>query len=41
MWFCTLFGLTPEQADEEFWKKARNGVKSKLIESYKNGKNGK
>ena len=37
-WFNELFGLTPEKAGEEYWKKARNAVKSKLIESYKSGK---
>jgi hypothetical protein len=40
-WFDEVFGLRPDQREEEYWKKARNAVKSKLIESYKNGKLGK
>lgn len=36
-WFDELFGLSPEVAAEEYWKKARNGVKARLIQSYKNG----
>jgi hypothetical protein len=37
-WFDELFGIGPELKDDPFWKKCRNAVKSKCIESYKNGK---
>jgi hypothetical protein len=37
-WFDKLFELTDDMKTDEFWKRVRNGVKSKLIESYKNGK---
>ncbi|MGB8006428.1 MAG: CHC2 zinc finger domain-containing protein [Terriglobales bacterium] len=37
-WFNELFGLGPELVNDEFWKKCRNAVKSKCIESFRNGK---
>ena len=37
-WFDELFGIGPELKDDPFWKKCRNAVKSKCIESYNNGK---
>ena len=37
-WFDELFELLDEMKANDYWKKCRNGVKSKLIESYKNGK---
>jgi hypothetical protein len=37
-WFDELFGIGPELRDDEFWKKCRNAVKAKCIESFRNGK---
>jgi hypothetical protein len=37
-WFDDLFELTEEMKVNEYWKKARNAVKSRLIESHRNGK---
>jgi hypothetical protein len=38
VWFDKLFGLTAEQTQTDYWTLCRNGIKAKLIESYKNGK---
>jgi hypothetical protein len=37
-WFDELFGIGPELREDEFWKKCRNAVKAKCIESFRNGK---
>jgi hypothetical protein len=37
-WFNTLFELGPELVNDESWKKRRNAVKAKCIESFRNGK---
>jgi hypothetical protein len=37
-WFNELFQLGPELVDDVFWKERRNAVKSKVLESYRNGK---
>ena len=37
-WFNELFGLGPELVNDAFWKKCRNGVKTKVLESFRNGK---
>jgi hypothetical protein len=37
-WFDVLFRRRQEETDLEYWKRCRNGVKSKLVESFRNGK---
>jgi len=37
-WFDELFKRREKEADVDYWKRARNGVKAKLIESFRNGK---
>lgn len=37
-WFDEVFGIGPELRDDPFWKKCRNAVKGKCIESFRNGK---
>jgi hypothetical protein len=37
-WFDTLVKRSAAEDDATFWKRVRNGVKSKLIESFRNGK---
>jgi len=37
-WFDDLFKRGEKETDVEFWKRTRNGVKAKLIESFRNGK---
>ena len=36
--FDELFKRREKEADVEFWKRTRNGVKARLIESFRNGK---
>jgi hypothetical protein len=40
-WFDELFKRGEKEVDVDYWKRIRKGVKSKLVESYKNGKAGK
>lgn len=37
-WFDELFRRGEKEADCDYWKRTRNGVKAKLIESFRNGK---
>jgi hypothetical protein len=37
-WFNELFKHREREVDVEYWKRTRNGVKAKLIESFRNGK---
>jgi hypothetical protein len=37
-WFDALFKRGKSETDFEYWKRTRNGVKSKLVESFRNGK---
>jgi hypothetical protein len=37
-WFDELFKHREKEVDVDYWKRTRNGVKSKLIESFRNGK---
>jgi DNA primase len=37
-WFNELFKRGPKETDVEYWKRTRNGVKAKLVESFRNGK---
>jgi len=37
-WFDELFKRREKEVDVDYWKRARNGVKAKLIESFRNGK---
>lgn len=37
-WFDGLFKRGEKETDLEYWKRTRNGVKSKLVESFRNGK---
>jgi hypothetical protein len=37
-WFDELFNRRGDEPDADFWKRTRNGVKAKLIESFRNGK---
>ena len=37
-WFDELFRRGEKETDVEYWKRTRNGVKSKLVESFRNGK---
>jgi hypothetical protein len=37
-WFDALFKRGGCETDLEYWKRTRNGVKSKLVESFRNGK---
>jgi hypothetical protein len=37
-WFDEVFKRREKEADVDYWKRARNGVKAKLIESFRNGK---
>jgi hypothetical protein len=37
-WFDGLIGRHKGEDDAVYWKRIRNGVKAKLIESYRNGK---
>ncbi|MGD0796086.1 MAG: CHC2 zinc finger domain-containing protein [Acidobacteriaceae bacterium] len=37
-WFDILFRRGQEETDLEYWKRCRNEVKSKLVESFRNGK---
>lgn len=37
-WFDGLMLRANNETDEAYWKRTRNGVKAKLLESYKNGK---
>jgi hypothetical protein len=36
-WFDNLMKRREKEADEVYWKRVRNGVKARLLESYKNG----
>jgi len=38
VWFDELFKRREKEVDADYWKRARNGVKAKLIESFRNGK---
>ncbi len=37
-WFDELFKRREKEVDVDYWKRTRNGVKAKLIESFRNGK---
>jgi hypothetical protein len=37
-WFDELFKHREKEVDVDYWKRTRNGVKAKLIESFRNGK---
>lgn len=37
-WFDELFKRREKEVDVDYWKRIRNGVKTKLIESFRNGK---
>ena len=37
-WFDELFKRRDNETDVDFWKRTRNGVKARLIESFRNGK---
>ena len=37
-WFDALFKRGQTETDLEYWKRCRNGVKAKLVESLRNGK---
>ena len=37
-WFDDLFKHREKEVSVDYWKRTRNGVKAKLIESFKNGK---
>ena len=37
-WFDELFKRRDSETDVDFWKRTRNGVKARLIESFRNGK---
>jgi hypothetical protein len=37
-WFDELFKRRNNEPDVDFWKRTRNGVKARLIESFRNGK---
>jgi hypothetical protein len=37
-WFDELFKRGEKEVDCDYWKRVRNGVKAKLIESFRNGK---
>ena len=37
-WFDELTKRGASESDFEFWARVHNGVKAKLIESYRNGK---
>jgi len=38
VWFDELTERRNEERNADFWKRVRNGVKSRLLESYKNGR---
>jgi DNA primase len=37
-WFDALFKRGEKETDLEYWKRCRNGVKTKLVDSFRNGK---
>jgi DNA primase len=37
-WFDELFKRGEKEADADYWKRTRSGVKTKLVESFRNGK---
>jgi hypothetical protein len=37
-WFDEVFKRRDNEPDVDFWKRTRNGVKARLIESFRNGK---
>ena len=41
VWFDELVKRGEGEDDTAYWKRVRNGIKSKLIESFRNGKNAK
>jgi hypothetical protein len=38
-WFDGLFWRGKNETDLEYWKHRRNGVKGKLVKSFRNGQN--
>jgi hypothetical protein len=36
-WFDDLFRPAEKETDVDYWKRVRNGVKGKLVESFRNG----
>lgn len=38
VWFDALFRRGEKETDLEYWKRCQNGVKSKLVESFRDGK---
>ncbi len=38
VWFEDLFKRGDKEADIEYWKRVRNGIKAKLVESFRSGK---
>jgi hypothetical protein len=37
LWFTETFKLVPDEEDENYWKRVRKAVKSKLVDSYRAG----